>query len=76
MAVASTLLLALFRLTMHGLVLSIQLNVVIVLHELGHMAAYRAFGHRSARMIVIPLLAALPSADGPMTAVSRWRPAH
>jgi Zn-dependent protease len=32
------------------------LTVVIVLHELGHMAAYRAFGHQRVRMIFVPLL--------------------
>ena len=30
--------------------------LVILLHELGHMVAYRAFGHPSVRMIFVPLL--------------------
>lgn len=56
-ALLSTLLLwPFFGLTMKGLVLSTLLTVVIVLHELGHMAAYRAFGHNRVRMIFVPLL--------------------
>lgn len=57
LAVVSTLLFwPFFGLTANGLILSTILTVVIVLHELGHMAAYRAFGHRTARMIFVPLL--------------------
>jgi len=56
-AVFSTLLLwPFFGLTTSGLLTSILLTMVIILHELGHMAAYRAFGHRSAHMIFVPLL--------------------
>jgi Zn-dependent protease len=36
--------------------LSTFLTLVIVFHELGHMAAYRMFGHASVRMIFVPLL--------------------
>lgn len=46
----------LFGLTPIGLMISTFLTLVIVLHELGHMAAYRAFGHEQVRMIFIPLL--------------------
>jgi Zn-dependent protease len=57
MAILSTLILwPFFGLHPAGLMLSTMLTVVIVIHELGHMAAYRAFGHTSARMIFIPLL--------------------
>ncbi len=57
LAVLSTLLLwPFFGLNPQGLLLSTMLTVVIVLHELGHMAAYRAFGHRRVRMIFVPLL--------------------
>jgi len=57
LAVVSTLLFwPFFGLTANGLILSTILTLVIVLHELGHMAAYRAFGHRTARMIFVPLL--------------------
>lgn len=57
LAVLSTLLLwPFFGLTARGLLLSTLLTVVIVLHELGHMAAYRAFGHQRTRMIFVPLL--------------------
>lgn len=57
LAVLSTLLLwPFFGLNARGLLLSSLLTVVIVLHELGHMAAYRAFGHQRVRMIFVPLL--------------------
>lgn len=57
LAVLSTLLLwPFFGLSIQGLLLSTMLTVVIVLHELGHMAAYCAFGHGRVRMIFVPLL--------------------
>jgi Zn-dependent protease len=60
LATLSTLMLwPFFGLSSHGLMLSTLLTVTIVLHELGHMAAYRAFGHQKVRMIFIPLLGGL-----------------
>lgn len=60
MAVLSTLALwPFFGLSAQGLIYSCLLTVVIALHELGHMAAYRAFGHKTVRMIFIPLLGGL-----------------
>jgi Zn-dependent protease len=57
LAIVSTLLLwPFFSLNLRGLLLSSMLTMVIVLHELGHMAAYRAFGHQRVRMIFVPLL--------------------
>lgn len=57
LVILSTLLLwPFFGLDRTGLMMSTFLTLVIVLHELGHMIAYRAFGHPSARMIFIPLL--------------------
>jgi Zn-dependent protease len=57
LAVISTLILwPFFGLTIGGLMISTFLTLVIVLHELGHMAAYRTFGHTSVRMIFVPLL--------------------
>ncbi|MDM9623490.1 hypothetical protein [Rhizobium sp. S96] len=57
LAVLSTLLLWPFLgLTVQGLMISTFLTLVIALHELGHMAAYRMFGHQSVRMIFVPLL--------------------
>ncbi|KQV42552.1 MULTISPECIES: hypothetical protein [unclassified Rhizobium] len=57
LAVLSTLILwPFFGLSKTGLLLSVLLTVVIVLHEFGHMLAYRAFGHSSTRMIFVPLL--------------------
>jgi Zn-dependent protease len=46
----------LFGLTSVGLMLAVVLTVVVALHELGHMAAFRVMGHRKVRMIFIPLL--------------------
>jgi Zn-dependent protease len=45
-----------FGLTLTGLILSLTLTSVVALHELGHMFAFRIMGHRSARMIFIPIL--------------------
>jgi Zn-dependent protease len=60
LATLSTLLLwPFFGLTAAGLMISVILTLVIVLHELGHMAAYRAFGHERVRMIFVPLLGGL-----------------
>lgn len=57
LAVLSTLLLwPFFGLNAGGLMLSTFLTLVIALHELGHMAAYRMFGHASVRMIFVPFL--------------------
>jgi len=57
LAILSTLLLwPFFGLSVSGLMISTFLTLVIALHELGHMAAYRAFGHKSVRMIFVPLL--------------------
>jgi Zn-dependent protease len=57
LAILSTLLLwPFFGLNSAGLMISTFLTLVIVLHELGHMAAYRTFGHGKVRMIFLPLL--------------------
>ncbi len=45
----------LFGLT-RRLALAFVLTLVVALHELGHMAAFRLMGHRKVRMIFIPLL--------------------
>lgn len=58
-----------FGLDTKGLVLSSVLTLVIVFHELGHMAAYRAFGHRTARMIFIPLLGGIAIGGRPYNSV-------
>lgn len=66
LAIVSTLLFwPFFGLTLNGLVLSTILTLVIVMHELGHMAAYRAFGHRTARMIFVPLLGGIAMGGRP-----------
>ncbi|GEO83435.1 MULTISPECIES: hypothetical protein [Alphaproteobacteria] len=57
LAALSTLLLwPFFGLDRNGLMISTFLTLVIVFHELGHMVAFRAFGHASTRMIFVPLL--------------------
>ena len=56
-AVVSVLILwPLFGLSRSGLALAVALTFVVALHELGHLAAFRVAGHRSVRMIFIPLL--------------------
>lgn len=42
--------------TVGGLAFAIMLTVVVALHELGHMIAFRISGHRRVRMIFVPLL--------------------
>jgi len=57
LAILSTLMLwPFFGLSPWGLMLSTTLTIVIALHELGHMVAYRTFGHKRVRMIFIPML--------------------
>ncbi|MGL4490672.1 MAG: site-2 protease family protein [Rhizobiaceae bacterium] len=57
MALLSALLMwPFFGLTNSGLILSLTLTSVVALHEVGHMFAFRVMGHRSARMIFIPIL--------------------
>lgn len=57
MAVLSVLILwTLSGLTAGGLGLAVIITLVVALHELGHMAAFRVAGHRRARMIFVPLL--------------------
>ncbi len=48
-----------FGLTSTGFIQAFMLTMVIVLHELGHMAAFRMMGHRQVRMIFIPVLGGL-----------------
>jgi Zn-dependent protease len=57
MALASIVILwSLTGFTRGGLAFAVMLTVVVALHELGHMAAFRVTGHRRTRMIFIPLL--------------------
>lgn len=46
----------LFGFSIGGFVLAVTLTMVVALHELGHMAAFRLMGHRRVRMIFVPLL--------------------
>lgn len=57
MAVLSAFILwPLFGLSVGGFVMAALLTLVVALHELGHMAAFRVMGHRRTRMIFVPLL--------------------
>ena len=64
-ALSTIVLWPLFGLTVTGLVMSIALTLAVALHELGHVAAFRMQGHRSARMIFIPLLGGLAIGSRP-----------
>lgn len=65
-AVVSALLVwPLFGFTMGGLAGALLLTAVIAVHELGHVAAFRIVGHRSARMLFIPLLGGVAIGDRP-----------
>ena len=55
-ALSAIILWPFFGLTKPGLLLSVILTIVVALHEAGHMFAFRVMGHKSARMIFIPLL--------------------
>ncbi len=56
-AVISALLLwPLFGLNAIGFAYAATLTLVVALHELGHMAAFRLMGHGNVRMIFIPIL--------------------
>jgi Zn-dependent protease len=54
-----------FGLDAKGLFLALTLTVVVAAHELGHMAAFRMMGHRSARMIFLPLLGGIAMGGRP-----------
>jgi Zn-dependent protease len=45
-----------FGLGLQGFVMAACLTLVVALHELGHLAAFRLMGHRKVRMIFIPIL--------------------
>lgn len=55
-AVSTCLIWPFFGLTFQGLIFAATLTAVVALHELGHMAAFRLMGHKTARMIFVPLL--------------------
>ncbi len=54
-----------FGLTATGLLLATVLTVVVALHEFGHMLAFRIMGHKSARMIFIPILGGIAMGGRP-----------
>lgn len=55
-ALSAFLLWPVFGLNGQGLIMALALTLVVALHELGHMAAFRMMGHKTARMIFLPLL--------------------
>jgi Zn-dependent protease len=66
MAVISTLMIwPFFGLTTPGLALAASLTAVVALHEFGHMFAFRVMGHKSARMIFIPILGGIAMGGRP-----------
>lgn len=66
MALISALLLwPVFGLNQDGLFLSVMLTVVVGLHELGHIIAFRMMGHKGARMIFIPILGGIAMGGRP-----------
>ncbi|MEO0545057.1 MAG: site-2 protease family protein [Pseudomonadota bacterium] len=66
MAVISTLLIwPLFGLTLNGFSLAVVLTSVVALHELGHVLAFRLSGHKSARMVFLPLLGGIAMGGRP-----------
>lgn len=66
MAILSTLLVwPLFGLNANGLFLAATLTTVVALHELGHVAAFRISGHKTARMVFLPLLGGLAMGGRP-----------
>jgi Zn-dependent protease len=66
MAVISALMIwPFFGLTSPGLVLAASLTAVVALHEFGHMFAFRVMGHKSARMIFIPILGGIAMGGRP-----------
>ena len=46
----------LFGMTYPGFVLSAAMTMVVAIHELGHVVAFRVMGHKRVRMIFIPLI--------------------
>jgi len=45
-----------FGLNLVGFTFALALTAAVFLHEVGHMVAFRVAGHRSSRMIFVPLL--------------------
>ncbi|MEO1746327.1 MAG: site-2 protease family protein [Pseudomonadota bacterium] len=55
-ALSTCLVWPLFGLTPQGFFLAATLTLIVALHELGHVAAFRISGHETARMVFLPLL--------------------
>ncbi|GAB4351305.1 MAG: peptidase M50 [Oricola sp.] len=62
---SAALLWPVFGLDAKGLFLALTLTAVVAAHELGHMVAFRMMGHRSARMIFLPLLGGIAMGGRP-----------
>ena len=66
MAVLSALIIwPFFGLNANGLFLAITLTTVVGMHELGHLAAFRIAGHKSVRMVFLPLLGGIAMGGRP-----------
>lgn len=55
-AFSALLLWPIFGLDRQGAFLAVTLTVVVGMHELGHLIAFRMMGHKTARVIFLPLL--------------------
>ena len=55
-ALSALILWPVFGLNIIGLFLAFTLTLVVALHELGHIISFRLAGHKTARMIFIPIL--------------------
>ncbi|WP_372530033.1 site-2 protease family protein [Oricola sp.] len=55
-AVSALVLWPIFGLNLQGAFLAVTLTVVVGMHELGHLVAFRIMGHQTARVIFLPLL--------------------
>ncbi|MCI5073757.1 site-2 protease family protein [Oricola sp.] len=54
--VSALILWPLFGLDLKGAVLATTLTIVVGMHEIGHMVAFKMMGHKTARVIFLPLL--------------------
>ncbi len=64
-ALSCFLLWPMFGLTKDGFFLSAMLTLVVSLHEIGHIIAFRMMGHKEARMIFIPILGGIAMGGRP-----------
>jgi Zn-dependent protease len=64
-AVSALILWPIFGLDLQGAFLAVTLTIVVGMHELGHLAAFRIMGHKTARVIFLPLLGGIAMGGRP-----------